>query len=63
MIGGSAETQEAIDYCVARNIKADIELIRIEDINQAYERVVAKDVPYRFVIGMALLKSAAGSKS
>jgi uncharacterized zinc-type alcohol dehydrogenase-like protein len=44
MIGGIAETQEVIDYCAARNIKADIELIRVEDINRAYERVVNKDV-------------------
>jgi uncharacterized zinc-type alcohol dehydrogenase-like protein len=52
MIGGIAETQEVIDYCAARNIKADIELIRPEDINRAYERVVNKDVRYRFVIDM-----------
>jgi len=52
MIGGIAETQEVIDYCAARNIKADIELIRAEDINRAYERVVNKDVRYRFVIDM-----------
>lgn len=59
LIGGIAETQEVIDYCVARNIKADIELIRPEDINRAYERVVNKDVRYRFVIDMASLKRAA----
>ena len=57
MIGGIAETQEVIDYCAARNINADIELIRIEDINRAYERVVNKDVRYRFVIDMASLKA------
>jgi uncharacterized zinc-type alcohol dehydrogenase-like protein len=56
VIGGVAETQEVIDYCAARNIKADIELIRVEDINRAYERVVKKDVRYRFVIDMASLK-------
>ena len=56
MIGGVAETQEVIDYCAARNIKADIELIRVQDINRAYERVVSKDVRYRFVIDMASLK-------
>ena len=56
MIGGIAETQEVIDYCVARNIKTDIELIRVEDINRAYERVVNKDVRYRFVIDMTSLK-------
>jgi uncharacterized zinc-type alcohol dehydrogenase-like protein len=56
MIGGIAETQEVIDYCAARNIKADIELIRPEDINRAYERVVNKDVRHRFVIDMASTK-------
>lgn len=56
MIGGIAETQEVIDYCAARNIKADIEVIRPEDINKAYDRVVKKDVRYRFVIDMSKLK-------
>jgi uncharacterized zinc-type alcohol dehydrogenase-like protein len=56
MIGGIAETQEVVDYCAARNIKADIELIRADEINRAYERVVNKDVRYRFVIDMATLK-------
>jgi uncharacterized zinc-type alcohol dehydrogenase-like protein len=59
-IGGVAETQEVIDYSAARNIKADIELIRAEDINRAYERVVNKDVRYRFVIDMASLNAAGG---
>jgi alcohol dehydrogenase (NADP+) len=53
MIGGIAETQEVVDYCAARNIKADIELIRADEINRAYERVVKKDVRYRFIIDMA----------
>jgi uncharacterized zinc-type alcohol dehydrogenase-like protein len=57
MIGGIAETQEVIDYCAARNIKADIELVRADQINQAYDRVVKKDVRYRFVIDMASLKA------
>jgi uncharacterized zinc-type alcohol dehydrogenase-like protein len=52
MIGGIAETQEVIDYCAARNITADIELIRPDQISQAYERVVNKDVRYRFVIDL-----------
>ena len=52
IIGGIAETQEVIDYCTARNIGADVELIRPEEINRAYERVVNKDVRYRFVIDM-----------
>ncbi|ADP70329.1 Alcohol dehydrogenase GroES domain protein [Rhodomicrobium vannielii ATCC 17100] len=54
-IGGIAETQEVIDFCAARNITADIEMIGVEDINRAYDRVVAKDVRYRFVIDMATL--------
>jgi uncharacterized zinc-type alcohol dehydrogenase-like protein len=57
MIGGIAETQEVIDYCAARNIKADIELIRPDEINRAYDRVVNKDVRYRFVIDMASLRA------
>src|SRR5258708_3111928 len=57
MIGGIAETQEVVDYCAARDIKADIELIGPEDINRAYERVVNKDVRYLFVIALASSKS------
>lgn len=57
VIGGIAETQEVIDYCAARNIKADIELIRPDQINQAYERVVKKDIRYRFVIDLASAKA------
>lgn len=52
VIGGIAETQQVIDYCAARNIKADIELIRPDQINQAFERVVKKDIRYRFVIDL-----------
>ena len=59
MIGGIAKTQEVIDYWAARNIRADIELKRPEDINRAYERAVNKNVRYRFVIGMASLKAPA----
>lgn len=59
VIGGIAETQEVIDYCAARSIKADIELIRPEDINRAYERVVNKDIRFRFVIDLASSKPKA----
>ncbi len=59
LIGGIAETQEVIDYCAARSIKADIELIRPDQINQAYERVVNKDIRYRFVIDIASAKATA----
>jgi len=58
MIGGVAETQEVIDYCAARNIKAEIELVRPEEINRPWERVVGKDVRYRFVIDIASRKEA-----
>jgi uncharacterized zinc-type alcohol dehydrogenase-like protein len=58
VIGGIAETQEVVDYCAARGIKADIELIRPEQINQSYDRVVSKDVRYRFVIDLTAGKKA-----
>jgi len=54
-IGGLAETQEMLDFCGQHHISSDIELIKIQQINQAYERVVAGDVRYRFVIDMASL--------
>jgi uncharacterized zinc-type alcohol dehydrogenase-like protein len=59
VIGGIAETQEVIDYCAARNIKADIELIRPDQINRAFERAVKKDIRFRFVIDFASAKKAA----
>jgi uncharacterized zinc-type alcohol dehydrogenase-like protein len=55
IIGGVAETQEVVDYCARRKIKPDVEIIKIRDINKAFDRVVAKDVRYRFVIDMASL--------
>ena len=55
MIGGMAETQEMLDYCAAHGIVSDIELIPIQDINKAFERMVRGDVRYRFVIDMATL--------
>lgn len=56
MIGGIAETQEMLDFCGKHNITSDIELIKIQDINEAYERMLKGDVKYRFVIDMASLK-------
>ncbi|HQP10787.1 MAG TPA: NAD(P)-dependent alcohol dehydrogenase, partial [Candidatus Omnitrophota bacterium] len=56
LIGGIKETQEMLDYCGKKNIVCDIELIRMEQINEAYERVLKSDVKYRFVIDMASLK-------
>lgn len=58
MIGGIAETQEVVDYCVARNIKAEVEIIRPDQIDEAYRRVMGKDVRYRFVIDMAASRTA-----
>jgi uncharacterized zinc-type alcohol dehydrogenase-like protein len=52
LIGSLRETQDLIDYCVARNIKADIEMIPISRVNEAYDRIMSKDVRYRFVIDM-----------
>ena len=56
VIGGIAETQEMLDFCGANNIVSDIELINMQDINEAYERMLKSDVKYRFVIDMASLK-------
>jgi uncharacterized zinc-type alcohol dehydrogenase-like protein len=56
-IGGIRETQEILDFCSKNNIACDIELIPIQKVNEAYERVVNSDVRYRFVIDMKSLKS------
>ena len=56
LIGGIAETQEMLDFCAAQGLAADIELIPIQDVNTAYERMLGGDVKYRFVIDMASLK-------
>jgi uncharacterized zinc-type alcohol dehydrogenase-like protein len=55
-IGGMQETQEMLDYCAEHNIVSDVEVIAIDTINEAYERVVKQDVKYRFVIDMKTLK-------
>jgi uncharacterized zinc-type alcohol dehydrogenase-like protein len=55
-IGGIAETQEMLDFCAEHNVASDIELIGIQQINQAYDRLLKGDVKYRFVIDMASLK-------
>src|SRR5580698_738705 len=56
-IGGIPETQEMLDFCGANNITADVEVIPIQKINEAYERLLKSDVKYRFSIDMASLKS------
>ena len=57
LIGGIAETQEMLDFCAKNNIISDIEMIKMQDIEPAYERMVKGDVKYRFVIDMASLKN------
>jgi uncharacterized zinc-type alcohol dehydrogenase-like protein len=56
-IGGLKETQEMLDFCGAHNITADVEVITIQKVNEAYERMVKADVKYRFSIDMASLRS------
>jgi uncharacterized zinc-type alcohol dehydrogenase-like protein len=56
LIGGLKETQEMLDFCAEHNIVSDIEMIKMEDINQAWDRVIKADVKYRFVIDMKSFK-------
>ena len=53
LIGGIAETQEMLDFCAEHGIVADIEMIRAQEIDQAYDRMQKSDVKYRFVIDTA----------
>jgi uncharacterized zinc-type alcohol dehydrogenase-like protein len=55
LIGGIAETQEVLDHCAKHGIGADVEVIPIEEVNEAYERTLRSDVRYRFVIDLATL--------
>jgi len=57
LIGGIAETQELLDFCGKHNITSDVEIIKIQDINTAYERMIKSYVKYRFVIDVKSLKS------
>ena len=57
LIGGIAQTQELLDFCGRNGITSDVEVIRMQDINEAYERLLKSDVKYRFVIDMASLKA------
>ncbi|KIU51509.1 MULTISPECIES: NAD(P)-dependent alcohol dehydrogenase [Pseudomonas] len=57
LIGGIAETQEVLDFCAEHGICCDIEMLDIQHINEAYSRMIAGDVKYRFVIDMASLKA------
>jgi uncharacterized zinc-type alcohol dehydrogenase-like protein len=56
-IGGIAETQEMLDFCGTHNITADVEVIPMQKVNEAYDRLLKSDVKYRFSIDMASLKS------
>jgi len=56
---GIAQTQDMLDFCDRHGITSDIELVRIQDINAAFERMLKSDVEYRFVIDLASLKEAA----
>jgi uncharacterized zinc-type alcohol dehydrogenase-like protein len=56
IIGGLRETQEMLDFCAEHGIASDIEMIKIQQINEAYERLAKSDVKYRFVIDMGSLK-------
>ncbi|HEV3249637.1 MAG TPA: zinc-binding dehydrogenase, partial [Puia sp.] len=56
MIGGTVETQEMLDFCADKNIIADVEVIPMQYINEAYERMLKNDVKYRFVIDMSSMK-------
>jgi len=59
LIGGIPETQEMLDFCHERDIVSDIEVIPIQQIEEAYERTIKSDVRYRFVIDMQSLKNEA----
>ena len=59
LIGGLPETQEMLDFCGKHGITSDIEMIRMDQINEAYERMLKSDVKYRFVIDMATLAPGA----
>jgi uncharacterized zinc-type alcohol dehydrogenase-like protein len=58
LIGGIRETQEMLDFCAEHGIVSDIEMIKMDEINEAYDRMVKSDVKYRFVIDMATLPAA-----
>jgi uncharacterized zinc-type alcohol dehydrogenase-like protein len=55
IIGGMPETQEMLDFCAEKGITADVEVIKMQQINEAFERVVKQDVKYRFAIDMSSL--------
>ena len=60
-IGGIAETQEMLDFCAEHNVVSDVEMIRMDQIDEAYDRMLSSDVKYRFVIDMASMPAAVAS--
>jgi uncharacterized zinc-type alcohol dehydrogenase-like protein len=60
LIGGIRETQEMLDFCGKHGITSDVEVIPIQQINEAYERVMRGDVRFRFVIDLASLSTTSG---
>ena len=58
LVGGVRETQEMLDFCAEHQIVSDVEMIRMDQIDEAYERLERGDVRYRFVIDMATLPAA-----
>ena len=58
LIGGIKETQEMLDFCGEHNVVCDIEMIDMQNINEAYDRLTKSDVKYRFVIDMKSLKES-----
>lgn len=58
LVGGIKETQEILEYCAAHHIVFEVEIINIDQINEAYERTLKGDVHYRFVIDMKSLKNS-----
>jgi uncharacterized zinc-type alcohol dehydrogenase-like protein len=60
-IGGIAETQEVLDFCAEHGIVSDVEVVTVDQVNEAWERMVAGDVKYRFVLDINSLREAAAS--
>lgn len=56
LIGGIRETQEMLNFCAAQNVASDVEVIPIQQLDQAYKRLLRGDVRYRFVVDIAILK-------
>ena len=62
-IGGIRETQEMLDFCADRGISADVEKIRVQQLDEAFARLLRGDVKYRFVVDMASLGAADGTRA